>query len=488
MLRTLIIKEFKNILQSPMFLTTFLTSFILILLSIIVGILEYKTNISQYHAGLNLSNQELQERTSWMGSGATAYRLPDPMQIFISGVNNDIGRLSDISFYSDVKLQNSYYSDDPVFAVFRFLDLSFIVQIVLSLIAVLFTYDAISGERETGTLKFVFSNSVSKIRYIVVKWFGSWLGLLVPVLIPLLVGLLLVLFYNIPLNSTHWLKLFSFFLISLAYFTFFITLGLLISSLTRQSSTSFLILLVCWICFVLIIPRIGTMTASQFVSVPGVAEIEAQRSAVENDIWEKHEKQMAETWRIRNTATQNMTKEEREQYQDENMWEWMQQDDAARKEVQKEIGEISRKMNEDLQNRKIQQEKLGFLLSRFSPSSCYQLAAMNIAETDIGLKHRYVQAMENYKTQFTSFVDKKQKESGQPEGLQIMIDSERGLSVKTPDMKKTIDISEMPQFQQPVQPFYKILEASVIDFGLLLMYCLLSFVLSVYFFLKYDVR
>ncbi len=46
MLKLLVVKEFKNILQSPKFLAVFITSFVLILLSIIVGIMEYKTNMN----------------------------------------------------------------------------------------------------------------------------------------------------------------------------------------------------------------------------------------------------------------------------------------------------------------------------------------------------------------------------------------------------------------------------------------------------------
>ena len=38
-------------------------------------------------------------------------------------------------------------------AGFRFLDLDFIFQIVLSLFAILFAYDTISGEKERGTLR-----------------------------------------------------------------------------------------------------------------------------------------------------------------------------------------------------------------------------------------------------------------------------------------------------------------------------------------------
>lgn len=488
MLNLLIKKEFKNILQSSKFLAIFITCFILIVMSILIGIIEYKANINQYYAGLNLTNQELMERTSWMGSSLSAYREPDPLQIFVSGINNDIGRLSNISFYTDIKLRHSNYSDDPIFAVFRFIDFAFIIQVVLSLIAILFTYDAISGERENGTLKLIFSNSVSKLKYLLAKWIGLWAGLIISVLIPILMGLLLILLFNVPFNISHWIKLLTFLLISLSYFTFFITTGLFISALTRNSSTSFLLLLIFWIVFVLIIPRLGTMTASQMISIPSVAEIAAQKSALENEIWENHERQIAENWRKRNAATINMSDEEIEQYQDENMWNWMQEDDAARKNIQQEMAELSRKMNEDLQNRKVQQEKLGFALSRFSPTSSYQLAAMNLCGTDIGLKQRYVQAMENYKSQFTSFVDKKQQESGQPEGLQVMINSESGLSVRTPDMKKTIDISEMPEFNQPKQSFSKVINASMVDFGLIVLYTLIFFVLSIIYFVKYDVR
>ena len=38
-------------------------------------------------------------------------------------------------------------------AMFRFIDLEFTFQVVLSLFAILFSYDAVCGERERGTLE-----------------------------------------------------------------------------------------------------------------------------------------------------------------------------------------------------------------------------------------------------------------------------------------------------------------------------------------------
>ena len=131
-----------------------------------------------------------------------AYRQPDPLQIFVSGVNNDVGRFSNVNREHGVKLQNSSYSDDPIFAVFRNIDFTFIITIVLSLFAIMFTYNSINGEKEEGTLRLVFSNSISRAEFIGSKIVGSWLGLVVPLLIPILMSFLFILILNVDFRSS----------------------------------------------------------------------------------------------------------------------------------------------------------------------------------------------------------------------------------------------------------------------------------------------
>jgi len=122
MLKTLIEKELKSIITSPKFVATFSVCSVLILLSIFVGIKEYKAAVRQYEAANQLADQQLRESASFMGLSTKIYRKPQPMQIFVSGVQHDIGRLSAISAFNALKLTNSAYSDDPIFAVFRFID------------------------------------------------------------------------------------------------------------------------------------------------------------------------------------------------------------------------------------------------------------------------------------------------------------------------------------------------------------------------------
>ena len=301
MFSILIKKELKAILYSPKFTITFAVCAVLILLSVYIGINEYDQSVSQYRTAKELAEQRMAEATSWPNLTNKAQREPNPLQIFAGGLNYDIGRWSLINRESGIKLKHTHYSDNPVYAVFRIIDFSFIVQFILTLFAILFTFDAINGEREKGTLQLVFSNPVSRAKYLLAKCAGAWLGLVIPISIPVLLSLLLVVIFKVPLEGADWAKIISFLGLSLLLFSFFIVLGVLISTLIRRSNISFLTSLVVWVILVLIIPRAGVLSAGQMVYVPRVAEIEGQRDAFAKDKWAQFHAEMENTWIERGT-------------------------------------------------------------------------------------------------------------------------------------------------------------------------------------------
>ncbi len=489
MFKLLVEKELKNIIQSPKFIATFITCSLLILLSIGIGISEYFNSVSQYNTALNLTESEMSQARSWSSMSSRAFREPEPMMIFSSGINYDLGRYSMINNRADVKLQNSIYSDDPIFAVFRYMDFTFIVTIVFSLFAILFTYNLINGEREGGTLRLVFSNSLPRSTFIGAKFLGSWLGLVFPLLIPILIGLLMVLFFKVPLSSDDWFKIILLISISILYLTFFCALGILVSSLTKYSSVSFLILLVAWIVFVFIIPRIGVMTASQLVDVPTVAELESQKDAYSKNRWEKHFNEIETVWRKRNEEMQGMSEAEREAFREENEYRWFEEDDKLRSAIQKDIAEYSIKLNEETRNKKLILENLALNLSRISPASCYQFAAMNLSGTNIDLKNRYETVIQQYKESFTEYTEKKQKESGNQGGMfRISIDSESGVKIDAGREESNLDISELPKFTPQKISLAQAINPSIIDIGLIIIFILLSYAGSYIAFLRYDLR
>lgn len=483
MLSTLINKELRAILLSPKFTATFAVCSVLLLLSVYTGVREYKSAVRQYESAVQLNETQLQESTSWAHVTGRALRKPDPLQIFVSGLSYDIGRWSNIIRNESIQLRHSVYTDDPIFALFRFIDFGFIVLFVLSLFAVLFTYDAVNGERERGTLKLVLSNAVPRARFLVAKCAGAWLGLVAPISVPVLLSLLIVIVSGVTLTGSEWARLLTLLALSLLFFTFFIVFGVMISTLTKRSAVSFLIALVIWVGFVMIIPRAGVMAAGYLVDVPREAEVDAQRDAYAKDQWAVFYDNAEERWQQANAITEEMSEEE----YDELMWQRMKEEDSARMVVERGITEYDRQLREDLRQRKLAQERLALTLSRFSPASAYQLAAMTVAGTDMSLKTRYEDAMAVHQEQFATFTEAKKLESGTTGAIMITA-SEDGFSISGDRDNAGLDISGLPRFEPPQLTYAEALAPSIVDFGLLAVSVILSFIIAFVAFLRYDVR
>jgi ABC-type transport system involved in multi-copper enzyme maturation permease subunit len=472
MLGTLIEKELKGILLSPKFVAVFAVCSMLIVLSIYLGVEDYRASMAHYESVNTNNRQQMRDARSWRELGSIVTRHPDPMQIFVSGINNDIGRQSSIS-RGIIKLYNSHYSENTLFAVFRSMDLMFIVQIVLSLFAILFTYDSINGEKETGTLRLSFANPLPRSKYIIAKIVGSWLGLVIPLLLPLLLGIMLILFYKIPMTPTHWLQLCLLIFISILYFSFFLCLGTLLSSLTEEPSRSFLYLLVIWVSFALIIPRAGVMAAGHFISVPTAAEISSKYSQKSRQLSDKYIEWINAHMKEHMSALGSMSPEERktksDQFTDEikEMGEKLSQDRA----------QYDALLKEDWRNRKFERERLGFSLSRFSPASAFQMAAMNLAETGILLKNNYEDQLRTFSDIFTKFRAKKDTESGDE-------DYRARMEGKT----KPLELSDVPEFEFVNTGLKKLLQSTLIDMGLLSFYILIIIAGTFVAFNRYDVR
>ena len=358
---------------------------------------------------------------------------------------------------------------------------------MLSLFAILFTFDSINGERESGTLKLVFSNSIPRNQYILAKFTGNWLGLVVPITIPILLGLLIVVISGVPLSGGDWLKVFFLLLTSLFYFTFFIAAGILVSALTRHSSTSFLILLVSWIAFVFIIPRAGVMVAGQFVNVPTNAELESQRIAYQQQGWKKYSDVFSKIWQERSEAMKGMSETERQNYQNLKQAEWRQEEEKVQKDREKDLNDFFDKITDAAMNKRNQLERLALNLSRISPVSSYQLAVMNLCGTDLSMYKRYDDAIKEYRTNYNAFIEKKQKETGGFGGYSISFSSKGGFKFSD-GRGKAVDTKDMPKFTYSEASIGEAVAPSIIDMSIIIILTLGAFAGAYISFLKYDLR
>ena len=149
---------------------------------------------------------------------------------------------------------------------FTTLDWAFIVGYILSFIAILFTFDAISGELERGTLRLTLANAIPRYTVLIGKFLGAFISINIPFAIAVLMNLSLISTSDaIQLNNEAWGRLAILYCVVILYVCLFIVIGLLISATVRESGASLVVLLLIWVSFVVFMPNtlgsIGSRTS-----------------------------------------------------------------------------------------------------------------------------------------------------------------------------------------------------------------------------------
>jgi hypothetical protein len=328
----------------------------------------------------------------------------------------------------------------------------------------------------------------------VAKLVGTWLGLSVPLLVPLLIGMLIVILAGVPFDGGHWTRFGALLLAGSLYFTFFIAFGLAVSALTRRSSTSFLVLLSSWILLVLVVPRAGVVAAVELVPIPSVAQIESRKEGFRAREWDAYRRGLSEVWRERQAEIEAVPEEEREAFEDEKTWAWMEQDEQERKELQARVAENSRRINEEIRAMKTAQQRIGLSLSRISPASMFQLVALDVSGTGLELQDRYVDAIGEYRSRFNAFVEEQGgnrlviRAGGGHDDEDEGEDEEDAAVGVFGDQGQPIDLREMPRFTPPELTARAAIAPAIPDLGLLGLLGVVFFGVAFAAFLRYDVR
>jgi ABC-type transport system involved in multi-copper enzyme maturation permease subunit len=491
MLRDIVKKEILDNITSPKFVFTFLLCTVLILLSVYTGVVNYGADKKEFAAAVALNKKNLENQpnyTSLAGIGIKINKPPQPLGTIVKGIEEDVGRVAPVNIAADPNLVESKYGSNPVFAVFGALDLMFIVKIVLSLFAILFTYDTIVGEKEKGTLKLALSNDVPRDRLILGKAIGGYISLLMPLLIPLVLSLIiLVVAPSLALSSGDWVRLLLIFLMFFLYLSVFFSLGLFISARTSRSSTSFLVLLFLWVVFVMVIPKVAVITAGQIRPIPSVHEITAKKDAFLKQIQiegqktanEQIRKIMAEASAGMPDASKASTPEdrarvqrEREARQKEAQQKMQQFIQDYQQQLTSKIDENNAALERDYQLKKQAQQTLAVNLSRISPASALTFGSMTLARTGVDEYERFLASVRAYKPIYTKWVNSKLGQA---------------FNFQTGEQTK-IKIDDMPQHSIAPEALGKSLVRTLPDYALMLVMIIVFFVGAYVSFLRYDVR
>jgi len=178
----------------------------------------------------------------------------------------------------------------PNLSSFYSTDLTFVVQFLLSFFAILLTFNALTLEKEKGTMRLVFSNPVKRGYLVLAKYLSALLTLGLPLLLGLITSLILISFSSVVSISPGFISGLALFLItSLLYLSIFVLMGLLFSAFCHNSKNSLVLCLLVWIFVVIILPKSsGLFLNLKRFDVPTEQEIDEQVRKVEREVWSRH--------------------------------------------------------------------------------------------------------------------------------------------------------------------------------------------------------
>ena len=471
MYKLIVEKELREIIGSTKFAVTFGVCAALIILAFYVGARNYEVSLREYESASSENVKQMEGLTDWNSIEHRIFLPPQPLAILVSGISNDVGRTIEMRTRGELLPEDSRFNEDPIFAVFRFLDLEFIFTVVLSLFAILFAYDAINGEKERGTLPLTFANSVPRDQYILGKVTGSFVALVVPLLIPILLGCILLPALGVPMRGGEWLRLGMVLLAGILYFGVFLTLSVLVSALTQRSSSSFLLLLVLWIFAVLIIPRTAVLVAGRAVEVPSIDQVNYEKNYYSRQLDQEFRK------RAEDFFTQNMGRDDIQVA----FSEFQTASEGWRAERDEQVRVFSDQLNENRRNRESVQQGITLGIARLSPAATFSLAAANLAATSVDLKASFQEAASVYQQNYAKFMEEKTGSSG---GF-VMRMRRHGMEEEE---QEVIDPLEIPVFEYEMPAASELIESSLMDLGFLFLFNIIFFISAFVAFLRYDLR
>jgi ABC-type transport system involved in multi-copper enzyme maturation permease subunit len=528
-------KDFLTNLLSARFVIGFLLCLVLIPFSVLINVSQYHDRAGQYRLDRDAADKAAREVRVYSMLRPEVVLAPEPLSIFSKGISDQVGNRVQIQLGDKPMLAagKTEAGDNPFLASFFSIDFTDIAAIIFSLLALIFSYDALTREREDGTLKLQMSNSLGRSTYLVGKILGILLTLLPILVFSFLLCVVLILFSrHISFAAAEWGRIALLFGASLLYLAVFVFIGLLVSSRSRTSVTSLVLCLFLWVFFVFLIPNIAANFAESFVRVDSRDNLDRVLAALDNELDEKiGQAQKAagipegwSGWWLSGGSDGRLE---------------IYGNDRAEFETDRRRAEISEPLRLQYADKRwaIEQAYLSSLarqaraaerLSLISPAGVFRTIASALSATDLGAHENTMDRTRQYRETFIHYLGAKNIFSSfrwftpaAPESFRTedeLIERRTGGEFKTaqafrawhaqqkdkwaawqklakvkvpgdePQDFPYLDVTDMPRFPDNPLRLFSGLKDSVLDAGLFLVEIIVLFGLGYVAFLRFDVR
>ena len=401
MLRTLIQKEIMHHILSVRFVALLVMCLLLVPFTLFINYRSYRQNIVDYQEAVKLANIEETTVNPKMSlepelEVSKLILKPTPLSVFAKGLEDSLPSYLGMTRNGITQGAPATFSA-PFSDLLGHLDFLFLIGTVFSLLALLFTFDVVAGEREAGTIRITLSNSVPRDLFLWSKLIGGYLVFVVPFLVSFLFGLLLLVWQGFPLGESDvFPRVLGLTAISLLYIAVFFAIGTVISTYLDSAKTALIVVFTLWVFAVLITPRVGFLAAKVIAPARTSQSVYMEKKTMRDDfdaalqaekmklIMEMPAEEMSEAAHVARVIAGDVLNE-----LDERM-------KPFEEEYRQKFQEQADKLDRDYKRETARQQQVGETLSRITPTSSLIYLTTNLTQTGKRKMDNYFQAGERY--------------------------------------------------------------------------------------------
>jgi ABC-type transport system involved in multi-copper enzyme maturation permease subunit len=369
----LLAKELRSQIFNPLVLKVIAVMLILVALATVRSTDAYKWNREQYTA-----LQAPAEESPLANVGASAAAEPQPLHVLARGVSDimsrTVGAMRQLEAGFNIKYSVGLErrQKELIYALVPDVDPMMVLRYLLAVLALVLSYNQVCGERQSGTLKQMLANHLSRRKILTAKLVAGLLTLAFMLALVLLLILAILWALNVSITTADYWRIGFLMLATYLYGVVFLAIGLTVSSLARTGSVAILICLAVWCLLVIVAPGLTAQIAEAFSPAPPAQQAYMEKLAIE-----------------RNMKGGEVLRGEAEKLRE------------ANRQALDAIGSVDR----DFLNQVRRQESLAQILGLFSPATAFESVATTFAGTGIAEEHELIRQLNAYFRQISDYDD-----------------------------------------------------------------------------------
>jgi ABC-type transport system involved in multi-copper enzyme maturation permease subunit len=208
-----------------------------------------------------------------VGHGPPTQR-PEPLSALIKGMDGEADRTVSVN---QRIVFGARQHESATSGVFDTPDTSFVIKLLVPLFALVFSLDAVTREKEAGTLRAMLAQPLRRRELILSKSLGASISLITPFAIAYLVEIIYLRLAHGLLNSradlTRALLIFG---LGALYGIVFVNIGLFISTILAKTKIAVMTGMFVWATIVLVLPNVAVLMAKLRSPAPTYSQFNAR--------------------------------------------------------------------------------------------------------------------------------------------------------------------------------------------------------------------